>query len=160
MKENILTLKQKEQLKGHWEVGDWCVEDYKIKMVKEVKPDGAVRELSDGYCSCSFLDLRDRMFPLTLWTKTVTESVEHYYQDLYKKYEYRLNLNWPDLSRVFCDFHVEGCKLCFKKFETDIQCDRAFESFWAKIREFVEKVDIKCAELKNEEVDGIKLFRR
>jgi hypothetical protein len=146
------------QLKGNWRVGDTCIHEYKVKVVKEVRPDGMVSNLSDGYIEGGGLDNRDEMFPITTWTLRLSQSIQ--YQDKELRELDRLNLNWPDIHRKFREFCIEGCALCFEDFESYEDCERRFEDFNVRLGDFTNKIKEKCAEIKNNTVHGVKVFGR
>jgi hypothetical protein len=157
----------KSQINGHWQVGDWCVCEYKIQMVKEVALDGRVISISDGHFSHGGSDLRDRMFPLTLFTKNMSEEINDRYDKLYQTTK-NASLNWPDIYRKFVDFHVDGChKALFyeeqyehargKKRE---EIDKAFKDFYESIDKFSQPIIDLVNNLKDTEIDGLKIFRK
>jgi len=139
------------QLKGNWQAGDWCVEGYEIKQIKEIK-NGKVNSLSTGYIESGYHNYNDMIFPLTLATKRIAESVEYEYKRL-RPYN---GLNFPDLNRKYEEFAREGYELCFKEFKNEEDCNKQFQDFYDKVADFTRQI---IEKVKNLEVGGVKLIR-
>ena len=154
------------QINGQWDVGDWCVCEYHIQQVKRVATNGNVQEISDGNFSHSSLDLRGSMFPLTIWTKTATDSLSNHYTKL-NGLEKSNVLNWPDIHHKFVDFHVGLCHLGIANEETyselnekeKAKIDRVFQDKWDEILNFCNEIRSELEGLRNKDVAGVKLFR-
>jgi hypothetical protein len=142
------------QLKGQWQVGDWCVNGYEIKVIKEIKGD-KVTGLSTGYIESHYNNFNPDLFPLTMQTKRIVEGVESEYKKL-RQYN---NLNFPDINRKYESFAWDGCKLTFKDFEEEEVCLKAFEKFWREVYDFTNSILDGVESLKGKEVKGVRLFR-
>ena len=81
-----------------WKAGDWAVFDLKIVQIKEICENGCC-EVSDGMFATSG-HLLDRLRPLTLRNKAVTEYFDYWYEEL-RKINGNAGFNYPDISRHF-----------------------------------------------------------
>lgn len=142
------------QLNHKWQVGDWCVNGYEIKVIKEIKGE-KVTCLSTGYIESHYQNFNPDLFPLTMQTKRIVEGVESEYKKL-RKYN---NLNFPDINRKYESFAWDGCKLTFEAFKSEEACNKSFENFWKQVYNFTNSVIDGAENVKEKEVGGVRLFR-
>ena len=133
-----------------WKVGDWAFFEHKLAIVKEVSADGRVTEMSDGYCSTSYLDLRDRMFPMDIRGKRVSDEYNTQYQRLHKE-SHGQNLNFPDFHRWF----VEKWAECMEHRHEDDVVKAAFDELNQFVRGILESV----SDQRERSVMGVRLMR-
>jgi hypothetical protein len=93
-----------------WKVGDWCFCEFKLKQVREIEDDGRVSEVSDGWCSHGSWDIRDRMIPLSLESKRISDSVAGV-ENRIREEERGSGLNWPDIHRKLVDLWVDAWRM-------------------------------------------------
>lgn len=80
-----------------WKVGDWAVFERDIVQIKEIRDYGC--SVSDGSIETSG-QLFDRLRPLSLRNKRITEWFAWHYRELNKVRGER-GFNYPDISRHF-----------------------------------------------------------
>lgn len=80
-----------------WKAGDWAVFEKEIVQIKEIREYGC--SVSDGSFETSG-QLLDRLRPLTLRNKRITEWFAWHYRDL-RKIRGERGFNYPDISRHF-----------------------------------------------------------
>jgi len=133
-----------------WKTGDWCFFEWKLGQIKETKNNG-VTEFSDGMFSTSGHGLHDRMFPLTMRNKIISDTFESYSSDIHAKGA--RNLNFPDIHRKLVDLWVEAMES--KETKEEVELRKVYD----KTRKFFDGIMSECQELKYKEVEGIPLFR-
>lgn len=133
-----------------WKVGDWAFFEHKLAMVKRVDADGRVTEMSTGHFSTSSMDLRDRMFPMDLRGKCVSEEYQCQYDKLHKESR-GLNLNFPDFHRWFVDKWAE----CMERRHDDEVVKAAYE----ELNQFVRGILDAASDQRGRSVMGVGLFR-
>lgn len=153
-KPHINTLRIQRQIAGEWKVGDWCVNEYKIKMITEIK-DNIVRSVSDGYFSLYYINLNDDIFPLTINTKRLAEFIDSEYGRL-QKWD---SLNFPDLHRKYCEFFKYGCDLCFRDYENELDFNNTIKKFFESVEKFTANVLNTVEQSNKKEIDGVRIFR-
>lgn len=111
--------------------------------------DGRVTEVSDGMFRMSGQSLNDRIFPLDLKVKQISDYVAGCSK---RFHELKVGgLNHPDLNRELIRRWVELCECRENKSELD----KLYES----LQDFVNAICRKVDDFKYEAVDGIQLFR-
>lgn len=80
-----------------WKAGDWAVFEQDIVQIKEIRDSGC--SVSDGSFETSG-QLLDRLRPLTLRNKRITEWFAWHYRDL-RKLRGERGFNYPDIARHF-----------------------------------------------------------
>lgn len=83
---------------AQWEVGDWAVFDLRIVQIKKLNDFCSV---SDGSFETSG-NIVDRLRPLTLVNKSITETFDYLYKEL-RSVRGERGFNYPDINRYFCD---------------------------------------------------------
>lgn len=81
-----------------WKVGDWAVFERDIIQIKDIREGGGC-SVSEGSFETSGM-LLDRLRPLTLRNKRITEWFDYYYREL-SKINGERGFNYPDISRHF-----------------------------------------------------------
>lgn len=81
-----------------WKAGDWAVFEKDIVQIKEIREGGGC-SVSDGSCETSG-NLLERLRPLTLRNKRITEWFAWHYREL-NKIRGERGFNYPDISRHF-----------------------------------------------------------
>lgn len=80
-----------------WKAGDWAVFEKEIVQIKEIREYGC--SVSDGSFETSG-QLLNRLRPLTLRNKRITEWFAWHYREL-RKIRGERGFNYPDISRHF-----------------------------------------------------------
>jgi len=93
-----------------WKVGDWCFCEYELKVVKEVEKDGRVSSVSTGYFMTGSHDMRDRMYPLTMSGRTISDSYQLSNKKLHDL-KGTNSLNFPDIRRWYTNAWVRAMDL-------------------------------------------------
>lgn len=119
-------------------------------MVKEVAADGRVTQMSDGFFSTSSLDLRDRMFPMDLRGKCVSDEYQSQYDKLHKESR-GVNLNFPDFHRWF----VEKWAECMERRHDDEVVKAAYE----ELNQFVRGILDDVSDQRERSVMGVRIVR-
>jgi hypothetical protein len=123
-----------------WKVGDWAVFEREIVQIKDIR-EGLGCSVSDGlFETCGHL--LDRLRPLTLRNKRITEWFAWHYREL-KKINGERGFNYPDISRHFA-------QLVLRAIDGEDDDQSAFDEAQAFIRE---ARDYKT------EIQGVQLFR-
>lgn len=133
-----------------WKAGDWCFFEHKLAMVKEVAADGRVTEISDGYFSTGSFDLRDRMFPMDLRGKCISDEYRSQYDKLHKESR-GVNLNFPDFHRWFVDKWAK----CMKRRNDDEVVKVSYE----ELNRFVRGILDAVSNQRKRSVMGVRLMR-
>lgn len=139
----------------NWKPGDWCFFDCKLAMVKEVGPNGAVTHVTDGFVETSSCDFRDRIFPLDIHGKRVSDE----YADAYARIlgeAGSMSLNVPDIRRYIRRWIVSAWVKCMDH-RTD---DAAVAVSYEKLSHFGREARTNIRTLKQQEVGGVRLFTR
>jgi hypothetical protein len=104
--------------------------------------------VDDGHLSMGGHDLDDRVRPLTLQVKNCSELFAEYYNTLH---QLQMNgLNFPDIHREMVRRWME----CTDDVEKSVRSVKIIS-----MRNWIERLRNRVRELKEETVDGVKLFR-
>lgn len=123
--------------------GDWVVFDLDVGQIKRLEEDG-IAEFSDGFCCTSGFRLAERFRPLTLRSKRIVESFDHYYMRL-REIDGESGFNYPDISRYFSQLALNAI---------DTQ-ESGEKDFYEKAQQFV-----RDAREYKPVIHGVSLFRR
>lgn len=130
--------------------GDWVLFEHKVGQIKETEED-RITCISDGSFEIASRDLSNRVFPMTLAGKSVTDWFDFYYHELHRE-DRGGKLNWPDLSRYIVDLWVGVMQVLEDEDKKKVLLDKS-SSFFREVKEELAKLrDRKTA-------DGLKLFR-
>jgi hypothetical protein len=133
-----------------WLPGNWCFFEHRLCSVSQIEGDGRVTEVTDGFFSTVSLDLRDRMFPMDLRGKCVSDEYQSQYDKLHKESR-GANLNFPDFHRWLVKHWVE----CMKRRNDD----EAVKAAYREVNNFVSSILTAVSEVKCREVNGMRIFR-
>lgn len=128
--------------------GDWVYCEFKLQKIKEVAEDGCVKEVTTGYISHSSSDLRDRIFPLEIKVKLISENFSCISDRLHKL---RANLNYPDINRYLIQQWVEACE---NRDNTE-----KIEKIYNTVNLFEEKIRDVVSEATDVRVHGVSIYR-
>lgn len=88
------TLRELQEAKHNFNIGDWLFFEYELFQVKEVDENG-VREISNGMTTTNGM-LNDRCFPLKLENKVCSDNFAFWDEKLHAEVN---GLNFPDIHR-------------------------------------------------------------
>ena len=137
-----------EVKKSKWEKGDWCFFQFRLAQVDSVTDTGTVTRILDGNVSCGGSRLNDRMFPLTLANKTISDYHAYHYDYLQRKYQ---QLNFPDIHRWFIRNWVNT--MAFPSGAKHVEMKNK------ELRQFVEDIEEHMKKYPTLEVDGVRIIR-
>lgn len=129
--------------------GDWCFCEFALQQIGECTDDGRIRNVSDGAFNLSSHDLSDRCFPLEMSVKRISDSVA-YWSRQFDKLNHN-GLNHPVLNRELIRRWAEMCEL---RDNTE-----AVQILTKKLNDFASSVIYRVNDLRNDEVEGVSLFR-
>jgi len=133
------------------EIGDWVVQDFEIKQVREKRPEYDSLTLSTGIISSSG-NFDDAMFPLTLQSKVIAYSIEKTMDQIR---DIHRNLNFPDIRRKMESFFIEACSL-----DSDSKTyDDDMRAMWDKIADFKLGIQELIDDTKSNTVQGVSILR-
>lgn len=111
--------------------GEWCIFEFKVGQVKQVKPYFA---FSDSVVEISG-QLWDRCVPLTLENKAIADHYGYYKDRIHK--EGSRGLNFPDIHRWLVEhWYVTTTQVPSKTEDKH----KWFGGRWEEVREFVEEM--------------------
>jgi len=140
-------------MKTKYKVGDWVVCEFKVQQIKQISEDGRVTDVSDGYISHGGWSLNDRVFPLTLRSKIISEEFYDVYHKIHKLDDkYKISLNFPDINDYLITEWV--------KVMTDDDDDESIRKGYDKIRKMLETLETKMVEVSGYTIDGCKMIGR
>lgn len=151
-----------------FQVGDWVLHDYEIGQLTAVRQydHGITVDVSTGVI-CSGTNL-DRVWQLTLWRKTVAESVERYARKL-RDLPGGCDLNWPDIHRLLSQYAEIGYKICglvdyrtrdqVTKKEGELIREESERRVWKPLEVFYDGVKTQLADRREVQLDGVLIFR-
>lgn len=114
-----------------WKAGDWCFFEYKLAMVEAVDVDGRVTKINDGLFATFSFDLRDRMFPMDLRGKRISDEYQRQYNKLANGASCA-NRNFADLHRWFIGKWVK----CMERRNND----DAVKAAYKELNKFVRRI--------------------
>lgn len=129
--------------------GDWCFCEFTLQQVEECAEDGRIRSVTDGFFNLSGHDLTDRCFPLALDVKRISDDVDYWSKQLLNLNQ--VGLNHPDLNRELIRRWVEMCE---KRGNTE-----ELKVLSQALNDFGTSVIHRVTDLRNDEVEGVSLFR-
>lgn len=139
----------RERATAAWKVGDWCFWDHQLAQVTSVDAEGRVSELSNGFIRGGSLDNRPWIVPVTLQNKVIADSVAAAKDEVYKANGSRI-LNWPDIADRFRVMWIEYVDAS----------EAGVAEAWKPVEEFKRALLEKLRDIRNEEVDGVRIFGR
>jgi len=134
-----------------YKVGDWVFCEFKLQMIKSVHEDGSVTEVSDGYFSHGSGDLRDRIFPLSLRGKGISEEFHRTSKALHN-IKGSNSLNYPDFNRFEIDLWVEAMQ--------DVENTERVSACFAKLKKFEAGIIDAIEIASTVEILGVRLYRQ
>lgn len=133
-----------------FKTGDWCFCEFTLSQITECAEDGRIRSVTDGFFNLSGHDLTDRCFPLALDVKRISDDVDYWSKKLLNLNQ--VNLNHPDLNRELIHRWAEMCEKRGNTEELKVLSQR--------LNDFGSSVVRYISDLRNDEVDGVRLFKR
>jgi hypothetical protein len=127
----------------NWKLNDFCFWEYELVQITEIK-DGRIREVTTGYISAGSSDFSDRILPITIKTKIISEAFKEYSNRLHSM---NCGLNYPDIHRYLVNKWYEACLL---------NNNEAIKIIYDEINKFI--LDLKEITY-SKTVNGIKVFR-
>lgn len=85
--------------------GTWVSYEYDVWMLKEDENSDPRKRGSTNISNAvveTWIEVRERCFPLTIRSRSIGMYFEYYRKDLSAKTQ-GVNLNWPDIHRHYCD---------------------------------------------------------
>lgn len=140
-KKDMNTLKFKE--------GDWCFCQFKLQQIHRTD-DTNITSVSDGDFSLSGSDLSGQCFPLTMEIKRISDNVYYWSNEFHKLKN--LNVNHPDLHLELIRRWSEICE--------NIDDKSKVVDLSSKLTDFAKNVIHRINSYENNEVEGVRLFRR
>lgn len=135
--------------KQNFKVGDWGYHDFKLVQIREIDENGQVNRVTDGNFEMSGWKLN--FYPLTLETKSLSESFEYYSNQVRTKGR-NGGLNIPNFNREMVRRWEECCDNLDNRPFVTAELNRTTHF----VREIEEELDGR----KQKEVQGIdNLFR-
>lgn len=133
----------------NFKVNDFIFCEFELQQVVMME-DNKVTEVTNGFFRLSGGDLTDRCYPLNLDIKCASDGVKYW-----SKRFHELNhnsLNHPDLNRELIRRWVNICE--------NIENKKVLKELYEDLDKFGNAVVNKVTDLKYEEIDGVRLFRR
>lgn len=91
----------------NYKVGDWVYFEFKLHQVKTIK-DGYI-ELTDGCFCTSGNSIAERMVPLSIETKRLSDDMQSTYNRFMKKHDSRLNYTGGIIGKL-SEIWLEACR--------------------------------------------------
>lgn len=137
-----------------FKVGDWMFFEFKLSYIKAMEL-SRITEVSDGGFSTSGHSLEDRVFPLCVKIKNISDNYSDFYTELHKS-DFN-GMNWPDIHRWFVEHWAETCKV--EKFK-DVDAEKDFyRKRYSEVRDFVNQFRENYSEMKRKTIGGVNLLR-
>jgi len=137
----------------NWKVGDWCLFEFTLHTIKEMEGN-KITSVSDGNFQTGGCDLSDRVFPLTIRNKRISDTFEYYSGKFHEIHH--VTLNFPDIHNYLVE---KWCKAMNSK-EDDTVADGEIASIINRVGRFYDEFIEKIRCLETMEVDGVRLFRQ
>jgi len=133
--------------KSEFKEGDWCFCEFKLQQILKIE-DGEITGVSDGICTMGG-HLNDSCYPLDMKIKQISDGVAFWHK---KFHDLSVSsLNHPDLNQALIEKWIEMC-------ENKDNADK-LKKLYKRLDEFGKSIIEKVDDIKNEKIEGIKIFR-